>query len=193
MRLNFEWKELFSMPPVSEANKTTKVLVALLVLSLFFLLGLVALTEHNKAMASLEVTKRELAARRDAHLAILEDEQQALERAAWIKTSQPTLSDAAISSSALLDLVKQTAQDCGVELAATKLLEPTEGSAGPEIGLEVRATVPFENAVRFLYSLQSPEKFISATRLSIKPDAEPPNVVLELRLVRHYRRQLSNE
>lgn len=181
------------MPPASDPNRTTKVLAGLLGLSLLLLGGLVALTEHNKAMAALKAAKMELSARRDAHLIILAEEQQALARDAWIRANQPPLSDPATASGALLDFVKQTAQEAGVELSATKLLEPSEGAAGPEIGIEVQAAAPFEKAVRLLHALQAPERFVTMTKLSLKSDAEPPNVVLELRLVRHYARPTASE
>lgn len=174
------------MPPASDPNRTTRLLAVLLALSLLLLLSLVALTEHNKIMTRLRADQRGLNARRDAHLLILADEDRALARDNWIREHQPPLADAASASSALLDFVKQTAAESGVTLSATKLLEPAQGLAGTEIGIEIQAATRFENAVRLLHSLQAPDKFISAAKFSIKSDAEPPNVVLDLRLVRHY-------
>lgn len=174
------------MPPASDPNRTTRLLAALLGLSLLLLVSLVALTEHNKTMSRLRADQSALNARRDAHLLILADEERALARDKWLRENQPPLADAASASSALLDFVKQTAAEAGVTLSATKLLEPAEGPAGTEIGIEIQASTRFDSAVRLLHSLQAPEKFISAAKFSIKSDAEPPNVVLDLRLVRHY-------
>lgn len=129
---------------------------------------------------------------RSVALGELTEERSWIERAealrparAWI-TSHPmerlTPDDA---SADLLKTERDEAETAGLKVTEENLLPVEEGAEASTAAVAAKLSGPFEGVVRFLFALQNPSSWRSIGKLSIKSDAQPPNVLVDVE-VRQY-------
>ncbi|MDX2080798.1 MAG: GspMb/PilO family protein [Terrimicrobiaceae bacterium] len=105
----------------------------------------------------------------------------------WIDQNPPPALTPQTASSNLLEEVRQTADAQGLRQVEENLL-PAPAVVGAEAAaLQVKLAGGFPALTKFLFAIQTPEKWRSIPRLNIRSDEEPPNVVVDMEIRQYYR------
>ncbi len=90
------------------------------------------------------------------------------------------------ASAQLLKVERDEAEKSGLKVTEENLLPTQETPYGPTVAVSVKLTGPFEGVVKMLFALQSPTAWRTIEKLSLKSDAQPPNVVADLELHQYF-------
>ena len=60
------------------------------------------------------------------------------------------------------------------------------GGAGNSALLQTKLSGPFAGVARFLFELQSPIAWRAVSKMTIRSDSEPPNVVMDMEIRQYY-------
>jgi hypothetical protein len=90
------------------------------------------------------------------------------------------------ASSQLLKSERDEAEKAGLKVTEENLLPTQDTKYGPTVAVSVKITGPFEGVVRMLFALQSPTAWRTVEKLTLKSDAQPPNVVADLELHQYF-------
>jgi hypothetical protein len=143
------------------------VLAALLVLGNFILLNFIARKktqlDADRAARAAEVENLDL---------LFAEKDLWTGRNEWIHARQPVLSNESTAGVELLDEVKKLAQETGVTLSSPAIGTPSQGPDFRSVSLNFETRSPAESLVRFLHSLQKPERFIALESANLQIDAQ---------------------
>ena len=107
--------------------------------------------------------------------------------AAWIEAHpMPTMSRDEASAQ-LLKTERDTAEKVGLKISDENLLPPEDARYGTTVSVTAKLSGPFEGVARLLFALQKPTDWCTVQKLTLKSDAEPPNVIAELELLQYFR------
>ena len=62
------------------------------------------------------------------------------------------------------------------------LLPPQSSPQGSSVAVAVKLSGPFAGLVKMLFAMQTPSAWRTVDKISIKSDAQPPNVLIEMEL-----------
>lgn len=128
----------------------------------------------------------DLQAEKNAALIFMEQKDLWNERLDFLTKNQPKAADPDLASASLIDLIQKSAQTHQLTITDTTLLPAKPLAFAFQTTATVKLTGKFENVIRWLHQLQSPQSFIALERTSIKSDANPPQVTAEFELSRWY-------
>jgi hypothetical protein len=94
-----------------------------------------------------------------------------------------TTSDGA--STDLLNKVRSLAEKNNLKVIEETLL-PTEVGQSGFVVLQTKIGGPFPGVAGFLFDLQSPSSWRSVSKMTIRSDNEPPNVVVDMEIHQYY-------
>lgn len=90
------------------------------------------------------------------------------------------------ASAALLKSEREEAEKAGLRIVEENLLPVEEGPYGSTAAVSAKLSGPFQGVVKMLFALQTPAAWLSVEKLTLRSDAEPPNVVAEMELKRYF-------
>jgi hypothetical protein len=105
---------------------------------------------------------------------------------AWINTHPMPRCARVDASAQLLKSERDAAEQAGLKITEENLLPSSETQYGSTVAVSVRLAGPFQGVVRMLFALQTPTAWRTVSKLSLKSDAQPPNVVASLELVQYF-------
>lgn len=85
----------------------------------------------------------------------------------------------------LLKSERDEADKAGMKITEENLLPTQEGRYGSTAGVSMKLSGPFSGIARLLFALQSPGSWRTVEKLTLRSDAQPPNVIADLE-VRQY-------
>ena len=104
----------------------------------------------------------------------------------WMQEHPAPVNTGDGASTALLNAVRAEAEKSGIKVVEETLLPSALGSAGNSALLQAKLSGPFAGMARFLFELQSPIAWRAVTKMTIRSDSEPPNVVMEMEIRQYY-------
>jgi len=105
----------------------------------------------------------------------------------WIEANPPPENTPQQASTELLGLVRAAAEENGLKIIEDNLLPSTDVPSGKAVGLQSKFSGPFPGAAKFLFALQSPTAWRATTKILMRSDNEPPNVLLDVEIRQYYR------
>lgn len=109
----------------------------------------------------------------------------------WIAANPPPALSPDAASTELLNTVRTAAAAGGsLKVLEENLLPPAEWMDGSVAVLALKVSGPFSGVTPLLFALQKPGAWRAITRLVVRSDTEPPNVVVEIE-VRQYHKRMS--
>lgn len=91
------------------------------------------------------------------------------------------------ASARLLQSVRGAAEKTGLKITEENLLPPQQVTGGSTVAVAAKVSGRFDGVVRLLFELQNPEAWRSVEKLTLRSDAEPPNVIADLELRQYFR------
>ena len=86
------------------------------------------------------------------------------------------------ASAALLKSEREEAEKAGLKIDEENLLPPQGNPYGSSVSVSAKFSGPFQSMVKFLFSIQSPDAWRRVEKLTLRSDAQPPNVLAEIEL-----------
>jgi len=108
------------------------------------------------------------------------------QRKGWLDAKQPKSAAPGQESSVLLELLQQSARQQNIVIAQQRLADPRSTPFLREAAVQLEVRGSFDAMVGWLAGLQQPDKFVAVKNLTLKCDAEPPNVIGTLTVARWY-------
>ena len=100
----------------------------------------------------------------------------------WISTHPMPALAADQASAALLKSEREEAEKAGLKIEEENLLPPEGNPYGSSVSVSAKLSGPFQSMVKFLFAIQSPDAWRRVEKLTLRSDAQPPNVLAELEL-----------
>jgi hypothetical protein len=170
-----------------------KTLLLILGVAIFAALNLLGLNLFLKGRATI---KKQTAAAR-AELATDRswiDLNDALQPAdAWIESHAMRKQASEEASAELLKTEREEAEKAGLKIAEESLLPVQQTPYGSAAPVSVKLNGPFPGVVKLLFALQSPTAWRTIEKLSIKSDAQPPNVIADLEIRQYFQPASASE
>lgn len=146
-------------------------LLVTLVLGVLFILGNLMLCRslldrHAQLQAGLRSGRAELGAMQK----LLAERDQWAARAAWLGAHQPKLSNPEQAGVMLLDEIKEAARANDVLLESPELGGVESQAAYRSVSVQVATKSSWANLVKFLHTVQQPQRFIVFESASIQAD-----------------------
>ena len=104
----------------------------------------------------------------------------------WMKEHPAPVNTGDGASTALLNSVRAEAEKAGIKVVEETLMSSVTGGAGNSALLQTKLSGPFAGVARFLFELQSPIAWRAVTKMTIRSDSEPPNVVMDMEIRQYY-------
>jgi hypothetical protein len=101
---------------------------------------------------------------------------------AWLDSHPMPRSEPDAASAELLKTEREEAEKAGLKVAEENLLPPQSSPQGSSVAVAVKLSGPFAGLVKMLFALQTPSAWRTVDKISIKSDAQPPNVLVEMEL-----------
>lgn len=105
---------------------------------------------------------------------------------AWINTHPMPRFAPDDASAQLLKSERDAAEQAGLKITEENLLPSSETPYGSIVAVSVKLTGPFGGVVKMLLALQTPTAWRTVTKLALRSDAQPPNVVASLELNQYF-------
>jgi hypothetical protein len=109
---------------------------------------------------------------------------------AWLDSHPMPRLEPDAASAELLKTEREEAEKAGLKVAEENLLPPqTSPQTSPQessVALAVKLSGSFASLVKMLFALQTPSAWRTIDKISIKSDAQPPNVLVEMELRRQF-------
>ncbi len=116
------------------------------------------------------------------------DGASALESArTWIEANPPPPFTGQDASTALLQSARSSAEGGGLKVLEENLLPEPTLPVGSAAALQMKLSGPFPAVARFLFAMQDPAAWRSIPKLTVRSEAEPPNVVVDMEIHQYYR------
>ena len=87
----------------------------------------------------------------------------------------------------LLRKEREAAEGAGLKVLEETLSPTASASHASAAGVTLKLSGPFAGIVRFLFAMQSPDAWRIVDKMTLRSDAEPPNVVAELEIRQLFR------
>jgi len=91
------------------------------------------------------------------------------------------------ASATLLKAERDEAAKAGLKVTEENLLPSQEMPLGSTVAVAAKLSGPFEGIVKMLFALQNPTAWRSVEKLTLRSDAQPPNVIADLELRQYFR------
>lgn len=104
----------------------------------------------------------------------------------WMVAHPPQESTPDQASTGLLNTLRGAAEGAGLKVAEENLLPAAPLATGNAVTLQTKLSGPFSGVAKALFSLQSPTAWRSVPKLTIRSDAEPPNVLVDMEVRQYY-------
>ena len=104
----------------------------------------------------------------------------------WMKEHPAPVNTGDGASTALLNSVRAEAEKAGIKVVEETLMPSVTGGAGNSALLQTKLSGPFAGVARFLFELQSPIAWRAVSKMTIRSDSEPPNVVMDMEIRQYY-------
>ena len=167
-------------------NKNEKRLFIFLGLALF-VMGTFYLVSYLLDIESgLALKIRGLEANANTDQVWLREKQFWLDRKKWIDQKQPRVAGGAVPQSELLQSLTTSAQSHKLTIQEQSFADAKSTANYQAVAVRLKLTGTLEDVVRWLVEVQQPEKFQAVTNFSLKSQAKPPAVDLELEVARWY-------
>ena len=172
------------MRPLAPSEKTLFLILCGAVFLALNMLGLRAfLQARTKVQQAIVAAKAELASDH-SWLELAETLHPAM---AWMDSHPMPRMAPDDASSQLLKTEREAAEKAGLKVTEENLLPPQDAPQSSAVGVEAKLSGPFEGIVRMLFALQTPSGWRSVEKLTLRSDAQPPNVVADLELRQYFR------
>ena len=155
--------------------------VAILVMGTFYLVSYLLDIESD-----LGLKIRGLEANANTDQVWLREKQFWLDRKQWIDQKQPRAAAGAVPQSELLQSLTTSAQNHKLTIQEQSFADAKSTANYQAVAVRLKLTGTLEDVVRWLAEVQQPEKFQAVTNFSLKSQAKPPAVDLELEVARWY-------
>ena len=103
----------------------------------------------------------------------------------WIASHPMPIMTSEDASAALLKFEREEAEKAGLKVTEENLL-PGENTQESTVSITAKLSGPFEGVVRMLYALQTPRGWCTVRKLTLRSDAQPPNVIADLELQQYF-------
>ena len=110
----------------------------------------------------------------------------------WMLAHPPQPSTPDQTSTALLNILRTSAEEAGLKVIEENLLPAADVTKGNTVALHAKLSGPFSGVTKLLFALQSPTAWRSIPKLIIRSDAEPPNVLVDMEVRQYYLSPSSN-
>jgi hypothetical protein len=155
--------------------------LAILVMGSFYLVSYLLDIESD-----LTLKIRGLEANANTDQVWLREKQFWLDRKKWIDQKQPRVAAGAVPQSELLQSLTTSAQNHKLTIQEQSFADAKSTANYRAVAVRLKLTGTLEDVVRWLAEVQQPEKFQAVTNFSLKSQAKPPAVDLELEVARWY-------
>ena len=105
---------------------------------------------------------------------------------AWIESHPMRKQVAEEASAELLRVEREETEKAGLKISEENLLPVQQTPYGSAAAVSVKLTGPFEGVVKLLFALQTPSAWRTIEKLSLKSDAQPPNVIADLEIRQYF-------
>ena len=161
-------------------------LFLILCMALFIALNMFGLRAFLQArtavLHSIAAAKSELASDR-GWLDLAESLRPAM---TWIATHPMPIMTPEDASAALLRFEREEAEKAGLKVTEENLLQGENSPQESTVSVSAKLSGPFEGVVRMLYALQTPTGWCTVRKLTLRSDAQPPNVIADLELQQYF-------
>lgn len=108
------------------------------------------------------------------------------ERKTWLDANQPKMTNSGDASSSFLKLLQESAKQNKIKIIDQKLLEPERQSGYQAVSVRMTVNGNMEAIVKWLSTLQQPDKFQAVLKFNLKREGEGDNMRCDLDLARWY-------
>ena len=172
------------MRPLASSEKT---LFLILCGALFVALNLLGIRAFMQARTGIQkaitATKSEMVADR-IWIALGESLTPAV---AWLDSHPLPQMVPDAASAELLKTERDEAEKAGLKVIEENLLPPQSSPQGSGVAVAVKLNGSFASLVKMLFALQTPSSWRTIDKISIRSDAQPPNVIAELEVSQRFR------
>jgi hypothetical protein len=88
---------------------------------------------------------------------------------------------------------RDEAEKAGLKITEENLLPAQDSDQGNSAAVSVKLTGPFEGVVKMLFAMQSPTAWRTLDKLTLKSDAQPPNVIAEMEIRQYFQVPAASE
>ena len=167
-------------------------LLVLFASAVFLALNLMALRawlqHRGKLAAEISQAKTALATAK-SWITAAEDLQSAKD---WMQSHPAPGTTSQGASTELLNTVRNLAEKNNLKVVEETLL-PAEAGQSDFVVLQTKIGGPFAGVAAFLFDLQSPTAWRSVSKMTIRSDSEPPNVVVDMEIHQYYHSPQSSD
>lgn len=110
----------------------------------------------------------------------------------WMQSHSAPGTTAEGASTDLLNNVRNFAEKNNLKVLEETLLPTSAGQSGFVV-LQIKIGGPFAGVAGFLFDLQSPVSWRSVSKMTIRSDNEPPNVVVDMEIHQYYHSPRSSD
>jgi hypothetical protein len=105
----------------------------------------------------------------------------------WLAAHPAPEASSDSANTGLLDAARSVGEKEGLKVLEETLLPPPQVASGNAAALQLKLAGPFAAVTRFLFEIQGPTLWRAIPRISVRSDAEPPNVVVDMEIRQYYR------
>ena len=105
----------------------------------------------------------------------------------WISSHPMPLFAPDQASAALLKSEREEADKAGLKIDEENLLPAQGNPYGSSVNVSAKLSGPFQSMVKFLFAIQAPDAWRRVEKLTLRSDAQPPNVLAEIELRQDFR------
>ncbi|HEY0789956.1 MAG TPA: hypothetical protein VGD78_02720 [Chthoniobacterales bacterium] len=109
-----------------------------------------------------------------------------LNRKAWIESKQPRVPGGTAPQAELLQSLTQIAKDQALTIEEQGFGEAKNTADYRAVAVKLKLSGKLENMVKYLVTIQQPDRFQAVTSFALKSGNEPPSVTVELEVARWY-------
>ena len=171
------------MRPLAQSEKTLFLILCGVLFIALNLLGLRAfLQARSRELQAIVAARNDLAADRS----LLEVGAALRPAMKWIESHPMPQLAPEEASARLLKSQREEAERAGLKVTEENLLPSQDVEQGSTVAVAAKLSGPFDGVVRFLFALQTPTEWRSVEKLTLRSDAQPPNVVADLELRQYF-------
>lgn len=171
------------MRPLASSEKTLFLLLCGAVFVALNLLGIRAFMQSKAGIQkSITATKSEILADR-TWLELGASLRPAVD---WMDSHSLPQMEPDAASAELLKAERDEAEKAGLKVIEENLLPPQTSPQGSGVAVSVKLNGSFSGLVKMLFALQTPTVWRTIDKITIKSDAQPPNVIAELEMCQHF-------
>lgn len=105
---------------------------------------------------------------------------------AWMDSHPMPQMEPDAASAGLLKFEREEAEKAGLKVIEENLLPSQSTAQGSGVAVAVKLNGSFAGLVKMLFAVQTPTAWRTIDKISIKSDAQPPNVIADLEVCQHF-------